>query len=683
MRRCGWALIVSLGLCGCTKTAQEERDDYQSRLRRARMTKAQRARALELHRERARQAAAAALDAGAGKTRVVVLPGDDAGVDAGAGSTADATALAKSGGAGTGGPATGSGEPPKIPREPYDGKPDLLRPALLSFKLWDRLSEAKKKAQAPVVNAGLSFAVDLFARLAHDERNVSLAPWDIWTTLIAATRGASGPSAEELRRALHLTGKTGAWRRERDRLHGALGAALRQSSVKLQPANALWVHKDLKLRKSFTSALLRRGEPTLRTGDFQGDPEKTRKEMNLWIKRATGGHIEDLVDRGVLHVLTRLVVTSAAAAAVPLGRLFPRNDTRPGTFYLPDCRMLQVPMMHGKPIKGAYAQDRESIIVDVPLRGGPLSLTIVAPHHAEGTGSFLEKLTSAKLRWWFGTLRPAWVTLSIPRLELGRRLDLTPPLKSLGVTTPFTPKATFGALADPGRLELHTVLHRVSLLLKEHGRPLPPAQLHRRSPAGGLRFGYPRRYPRWRPPRGSRLPHRRFFADRPFVLLIRHRDTGACLYLAWVWNPHPGGRIEKGPCLHGRRRGPRRYPFQSGFPSGLTVVGALDRDDLQVAIHKHRAAIEGCVDAGTKASPPFKGSLRVGFTIRMNGTVTRLILDFTKKKHPATEACVRKEVLRWRFAESKREPTMVGFSLRGVRGVLHPQFWPTNRRRLP
>ncbi len=667
----GLAGLASLGGCKSEKQLQNDREE---RLRGRRVRSFQRARVRDLARQRR---LAGLSDAVAPKPKVLVVPAvSDGGVDDAA--TVDATANQASGSATA---LLGKGPP----REPYDGKPDTMRPVLVSSQKWDRLPLKQREALSPVVNAATSFTLDLLGRLGRRRENLSLAPWSLWSGLVSLASGATGSTRKELRRLLHLSVDDDNLHKQWVWLSKRHTVGLRLGGLKLRSATGLWVRADLKLRPAASMPRFGATKAEVRRLDIKADPEKARKVINVWAGHRIGKAVAPLVSRGVLHVDVGLLVTNVATLTGALGRLFAKNGTFNGTFYLPDCKMVQVPMMNSKRLEVYYSRSKDVVLFDIPVRGGAVSLTVLMPKRVEDLARFQATLTSAKFRWWFGNLVKTTAKVTLPRLEIGTVRDLSAVLKELGVKTPFGTTATFDRIFSQGKISLETVLHRTPLILKELGPAAPRSRTASRSRRRGRTWRSRILPPRFRgrrrilPPRfrGRRRPGRStFFADRPFLLLLRHRTTGAILYLARIYNPRPGGRIERNPScapsqsgvvaspFFGRRRR-RRWGrlWRRGFITSATVVGGLDVDDVRKAMGQHKAAIVKCVTDGQSAKPPLKGTARVGFTIRSNGTAGAVHVTFRKRRHPSTGACLRKEVRRWKFAKNPAEPTVVGFTV--------------------
>jgi hypothetical protein len=402
--------------------------------------------------------------------------------------------------------------------------------------------------------------------------------------------------------------------------------------------------------------------------------------MNRWARRIGSKGSADLVGPGVLHPEVGLLHTSVTPLFGALSRLFPRNFRSTGTFYLPGCKLGQTPRFKSRSMKLRYGHNREVELLDVPLPGGALALMVIVPRQAEKLAELQAKITSAQLRWWSGLLREARGTLTLPRLELGGTLDLSAAFRELGGENLFDAQATYGGIVQGRPQPLETVLHRAPFRVRAAAPPAPRrsgrAARHRGRRYGYRRHGYRRGRRGWR----HRLSGPRYFhADRPFVLILRHRRTGAILYLARIYNPRPGGRLEDIPgCMPKRPRpglrGGRwagRLPFgrrsrrRRVLLTGLTSVGGLAREVVSERVQAQWSSVQQCVEAGRKASPPFRGRARVGFSVLTSGRVTRVHLSFDRRRHASTAKCVTRAVRKWRFPKNAAEATAVGFRIRG------------------
>ena len=119
-------------------------------------------------------------------------------------------------------------------------------------------------------------------------------------------------------------------------------------------------------------------------------------------------------------------------------------------------------------------------------------------------------------------LEPRDGVVALPKLAVDAKLGLKEALSALGMPAAFDRRrADFGGIADPNRagepLFLQAVVHECRGRVDEKGTEASAA-------TGGVGAG------------GGAPPADRFEmrVDRPFLALIRHRETGAVLFLGRV-----------------------------------------------------------------------------------------------------------------------------------------------------
>src|SRR5262249_22948619 len=81
--------------------------------------------------------------------------------------------------------------------------------------------------------------------------------------------------------------------------------------------------------------------------DF-GRPDVARQTINAWVEKATNDKIKDLIPRGALNALTRLVLTNAVYFKGTWEHVFRPESTRPAPFHFTATTSAEVPTMHQK-----------------------------------------------------------------------------------------------------------------------------------------------------------------------------------------------------------------------------------------------------------------------------------------------------------------------------------------------
>ena len=366
---------------------------------------------------------------------------------------------------------------------------------------------------AIAVNA---LGVELYGALAGAQRNFLVSPLSIQLAMSMTAMGAAGATAEEMHRVLRLG--DGAI----DELV-LLSRSLARSGneVTLDLANRIFVQRGFDLRPAFLEAVAKGWGAAPEALDF-ADAEAARARINDWVLRATHEKIRDLVPRGSIDELTRLVLANAlylrAAWAEPFARKAAPED------FLVDGAPVKVPTMTACVACGQASLHGAQILA-LPFVNGTLQLVAIVPKQREGLDD-LEHLPTWLDRAAHLTHDDAIVHLPKFRVEPAA-LALSDALRALGLETTFdhpAGSANFDAMAPrtpDAYLFVGEVLHKSFIAIDEHGVEAAAAT----AVMVPLGMGPPRKSP----------PVIR--VDRPFIFAVQHAASGACLFLGRVTDP--------------------------------------------------------------------------------------------------------------------------------------------------
>jgi serine protease inhibitor len=366
----------------------------------------------------------------------------------------------------------------------------------------------------------LSFALDLHRALAPDPgRTACWSPFSVASALGLVAAGARGSTREEL--ATLLLGDASA---EPDRLVESLAAAGRLGTVAereeepvLAVANTLWADRSITVRESFAELLARKSHGAVRNGPFRTDPEGARELINSDVARTTRDLIPELLPAGVIRPDTVAALVNALYLKVAWAHRFEDGGTRPAPFHGPG-RTLSVPTMRLAERLG-YAAVSGWQVVRLPAVGG-VDAVVLLPD-----GELAERersLDAGVLAALVSAPEPCAVRLSLPRLKLHMSAELTPVLKALGVRAVFTSDADLSGIS-PDPLAVQAVMHESVLKVDEQGLE------------GAAATAVMVRLMSMRTQRPVEVR-----VDRPFLLLVRHVETGIIYFLARVTDPGTG-----------------------------------------------------------------------------------------------------------------------------------------------
>ncbi len=155
----------------------------------------------------------------------------------------------------------------------------------------------------------------LEANLGLAKGNVALSPWSIATALAMVRLGADGETAAQMDEVLHTgTGYHDAMNALDQQLatrNGTFQIGDEPGTVELAAANRAFAQADLKFERPFLDGLGRFYGSSLGLVDYRTAAEKARGEINAWVAEQTRQRIPELIARGVLDEMTRLVLVNA------------------------------------------------------------------------------------------------------------------------------------------------------------------------------------------------------------------------------------------------------------------------------------------------------------------------------------------------------------------------------------
>gem|GEM_PF-590795 len=412
-------------------------------------------------------------------------------------------------------------------------------------------SSAPASATGPTVASLWAFTADLHRATVERSRaaNTVIAPVAVALGLTQARGGAGGATRDQLSTVLHAgdgfdPGLDTVWRsllaQSGERQDGDTG---RKGRLSLELASSLWGQRNTRFGEPWLTDLATTWGTGIRVTDFRSDPEEARNAVNAWAAAETNNHITQLLRRGAVDELTRLLAPSAAYLRAPWAMPFELNETRLTSFRRLDGTLVTVPMMQRTAETGLRVADGDGWqAVEIPYLGDDLAMTIVIPDGGRFT-DVETSLDGPALAALTRSMRSSAVDLAVPQFGFTTDLELEDTLRDLGVVDAFDPGvADFADITEDEPLSLAGVIHQGFLSVDEQGSEASASAPRRTGTTGvpgtGTSLVPPApasgSSPTTAPAAGS---PRRIVADRPFLVLVTDRTTGAPILYGRVVSP--------------------------------------------------------------------------------------------------------------------------------------------------
>jgi len=391
-----------------------------------------------------------------------------------------------------------------------------------------------------IVQGNSKFALELYARLRDKGENLFFSPYSISTALAMAYAGAQGQTGSQMAEVLHFPTYTvpidmlatnkqektrAPWKNEQfssafGKVIQDLNARGKKGKYELAVANALWGQKGYGFLEEFLNLIKTDYDGRLNEVDFVTATEMARQTINAWVEEKTNNKIKDLIARGVLDSMTRLVLTNAIYFKGKWARQFKEKNTKQTPFTLQTGSKIDVPMMN-QTADFNYIQTEDFQGLELPYVDNELSMIILVPKKFDGLAAFEKTFTLENLSRWLAKPRRCEVIVSIPKFKMTSQFSLADVLKSMGMTDAFIPDvADFSGINGKKDLFISAVIHKAYVDVSEEGTEAAAAT--------GVIMKITSAGPTLTPV---------FRADHPFVFVIRDNHSGSILFIGRVLNP--------------------------------------------------------------------------------------------------------------------------------------------------
>lgn len=402
---------------------------------------------------------------------------------------------------------------------PMDSEPQLL------------VSDREREESPPVaedeitqlVQGNTGFALDLFDEVRDTDSNLLVSPYSISVALSMTWAGARGTTEAQIADALRYPFG-------QETLHpafNALGQSLENNGeeadhdnqpFQLELTNSIWGQEAYPFSDAYLDTLAVNYGAGLRVLDFKSNPEAARTEINEWVEEQTNEKIKELLPSGSISELTRLALVNAVYFKADWKHTFEKEATEDGTFTALDGSQSTVPMMR-QSTSFPYAETDGHQLIELPYVGDSIGMVVVLP--ADGAfESFERSLDANRLTSMLDSLQSRAGEIVLPRFTYDSTLNLKKTLSALGMEIAFDEnRADFTGMAESDHGEdlfISDVVQKSHIAVDEKGTEAAAAT--------GVVVSTT----------SAPIDPFEMIVNRPFIHLIRDRETGTILFLGRV-----------------------------------------------------------------------------------------------------------------------------------------------------
>lgn len=375
------------------------------------------------------------------------------------------------------------------------------------------------KAEAQLVAADNAFTFGLLKEVVADDpdANVFLSPLSASMALGMTMNGARGDTRAAMEAAL---GKTGMTPEEINTGYRGLIDHLPylDPKVTLTLANSIFVRQGFAVESAFLDANTRYFDATAEVLDFS-NAVRAARHMNRWASQHTNGRIDAIMKPEMVTDDLVMTLMNAIYFKAAWKYAFDPRDTRDERFTRRDGSTRPVTMMRLPEATLPHYRGDGFQALDLPYGDSLYALTVLLPDAGRDVNALVAALDAEAWAGVLDGLAPQNVEVGLPRLKLTYSAFLNDPLKRLGMGLAFTGAADFRGISRTGNLFISFVKQDAFVEMNEKGTEAAAVTVV------GIEVTSV-------PP-----PPPRFVADRPYVVVLRERTTGAILFAGRILDP--------------------------------------------------------------------------------------------------------------------------------------------------
>ncbi len=379
-----------------------------------------------------------------------------------------------------------------------------------------------RSAEKQTVENSTDFAFAVFDKMNNTKsagENLFISPFSLSTAVAMAYNEANGTTKDGIKKAIRLEGVTDA---ELNSSYQSLVECLNgvDKTVTFSPANSIWYQETFTPQDDFVKQNQTYFNAEVKGLDMIGNSEGSKNTINAWVKDKTNDKIDKIIDRVLPGQVMFLI--NAIYFKGTWTYQFNKNQTLPATFYLENGATVTKDFMNGEATVN-HLVDADKVLVELPYRNQQFVMTLIMPQPGKPMTTLMSQLTSENFAQWLTTASPGKIQISLPKFSFEgdyTKKEFNKILANLGMNEAFSDNADFSRMLvgfTKGDLKIDEVAHKTFVKVDEEGSEAAAVT--------SIGIAYTSAGPT------------SFVFNRPFVYLIREKNSGAILFMGKMMNP--------------------------------------------------------------------------------------------------------------------------------------------------
>lgn len=390
----------------------------------------------------------------------------------------------------------------------------------------NQTTQSSDKNQSSDKESGLSpentsplnnYSFDLYHQMKNEKENILLSPLSTYYALLMAYEGAEGKTKEEFEKVLDL-------QKESTQTMDSFLSALNDKQQYYQISNAIWTDNNLVVKETYKKTLARNYSSGIMQTDFK-NKETAVSVINGWITEKTNDKIREVINSSNIKDSTSIVIVNTLYLKGEWLNKFDKQKTKSAPFFTCAENQYNVNFMNITEHLPYFETDTYQFI-SKPYKDSHLSFCVILPKEIFGINEIEKEMNAAFLKGILDSARSAQTLLSLPKLKLESRFELSNALKKMGLKAAFSEQADFSSITKEMPITLNKIVHKTLIELDEEKTE---------AAAATASTFYVRGLPSYHV----------FKADHPFIFFVIDNRSTAILFMGKYSKPTEGVPIEK------------------------------------------------------------------------------------------------------------------------------------------
>ncbi len=375
-------------------------------------------------------------------------------------------------------------------------------------------------AQTPATSVN-QFSFDFYKTvLASEKKNLFASPFSVSAAFAMVYAGAEKETLDEMSKTLYFN-NTPDFHTQQATFQENLQKGL-PKGLSLEVANALWIKQGYKFLPAYQDIMQNTYKAKLAALNYD-NREEACATINQWTSEKTHEKIKEIVKPAHIHPLTRLILTNAIYFKSNWQKSFDKQNTRPHPFAVSAGKTENCDFMQKKDYFKYFENERLQMI-ELPYTDESASMFVVLPTPQNSLEDVEKEFTYVNYEKWINASHSTDVQVLLPKFKIESDLTLNGSLQDMGIKMAFKEGAAqFGKIMERTPLHIALVLHKSFVEVNEEGTEAAAVTaIIMQTTESSIKH---------------EPMHKIFFANRPFLFLIKDHKTGAILFMGKVMNP--------------------------------------------------------------------------------------------------------------------------------------------------